>query len=461
MSYRYYFAEVEHRDDVCRRIEGLSLVPSRLAADSDRPISPADIPPGYALRRDPEEDWWILPEGYWDRWCEECVECLGHSDRDYITVDDHYYCDSDCAESAGYRQCHYCGTWGCEGDMWGATRAGETSWYCTQDCMERDGWIGSCGHCSDDVHSDDDYVIADHYLYCSAECFEADGWTWCVACGEPVRQEDMRGDYCDGCADSDGCGLRPYDARGYRSDSADPDKPWRIGVEIEKEDAEWIGKLVEAPGWCYKEDGSLDRACGFELVSPTWNLSDWEAIYREIRSLPEIDAQTSTACGGHITISHLTRRRGDLLRYLGDLVPLMYALYWRRLRNTYCSARRFAQIAESTDKYQSCRIREDGSVEFRIIARVHDRDQLIWRLDIFRHYLVGLGDIHQISADLVEGRWLGDHIAQRYSLEGFRRLHRRFRALREWYWSDILSDDRHEIFRHVCQYGDVPAGTLV
>ena len=90
-----------------------------------------------------------------------------------------------------------------------------------------------------------------------------------------------------------------------------------VGVEIEKEDRQAY-KIPYAPiydklGWCKEYDVSLG-SCGFELVSPIFNLYS-DTIEKDIEELKDlIDAGYSRSCGGHINIAKKGMNAIELLK---------------------------------------------------------------------------------------------------------------------------------------------------
>lgn len=168
-----------------------------------------------------------------------------------------------------------------------------------------------------------------------------------------------------------------------------------IGFEIEKEDINvkeslYISDFNEAcPNWKKERDGSLDDESGFELISPKFELSP-DNIRQHIESnktlLSHVNAQKSTACGGHINVSELNKTGAQLFDEIKGYTPLFYALYHKRVDKNYCKGKKNSDLKEENDKYQAIKI-HDNRVEFRIVSAVPNIDTLIWRTRLIEFIL--------------------------------------------------------------------------
>lgn len=183
--------------------------------------------------------------------------------------------------------------------------------------------------------------------------------------------------------------------------------PYLIGFEIEKEDCDYYDdsdfhQSLYNEGWLTVSDGSLYDG-GFEAVSPAFNLTrtrgEWSR--RELQKHLEehsggyLDAGSSSACGGHITLSKRGATGLALVKQLREFIPLLLALYPNRVRGEYAQIARFrysADMRESTgrgngyspdndtgQKFRAINTKLDR-VEFRIFSGVESSEQLDWRI---------------------------------------------------------------------------------
>ena len=167
---------------------------------------------------------------------------------------------------------------------------------------------------------------------------------------------------------------------------------FKIGVEIEKESYE--GACHQAPkiysrfGWVKERDGSLDSSVGYELVSPCYSLfssklyQEAEQIEREFPDL--INGEASSACGGPIHFSKKDTRGHNLLEMYCGYLPLLYAIYKSRTKQTYSMAKDKDEMKDSGEKYQAVRVLNDR-IEFRIFPAVKNLKSLKWRIDLLRY----------------------------------------------------------------------------
>ena len=186
------------------------------------------------------------------------------------------------------------------------------------------------------------------------------------------REEYVRG-YHDGC---------------YKSLRFDNKSKYSIGYEIEKEDQDVLESIniedfEEATdyNWRKERDGSLDSDCGYELISPTFELNI-DKIFEHIESndilVSHINADTSYSCGGHIHLSENGLSGEQLFEKIKGYTPLFYALYYGRVDKNYCKGKNNNDLRNENEKYQAIKIWQDR-VEFRIISAVHNVKTLKWR----------------------------------------------------------------------------------
>lgn len=168
-----------------------------------------------------------------------------------------------------------------------------------------------------------------------------------------------------------------------------------IGFEIEKEDQDVKESLYildfeeSCPKWKKERDGSLDDDSGFELISPKFEVVPdkiREHIQNNKTLLNHVNAQKSTACGGHINVSEAGKTGSQLFDEVKGYTPLFYALYHKRVDKNYCKGKKNSELQEENEKYQAIRI-HSNRIEYRIVSAVPNIDTLIWRTRLIEYIL--------------------------------------------------------------------------
>jgi hypothetical protein len=163
-----------------------------------------------------------------------------------------------------------------------------------------------------------------------------------------------------------------------------------IGFEVEKEDyharqEHSAREIFNTTRWAKERDGSLDDDSGYELVSPTYNLFE-NLLDEDINSDPLkmlINADSTDRCGGHIHFGKSGMSGMSLFKVMSPWIPFIYSIYVGRIHKRHCKVKLTEGILNQEDKYQAIRI-FDNRVEFRIISRVRNTANLLWRRDLFR-----------------------------------------------------------------------------
>lgn len=171
---------------------------------------------------------------------------------------------------------------------------------------------------------------------------------------------------------------------------------FNVGFEIEKEDLSvkesiYLDDFKDKTGdiWRKEKDGSLNNDSGFELISPVFPLNK-SLIIDYIKNnqilLEHINADYSSSCGGHIHISikHFTGE--ELFSHISCFMPLLYALYPSRAKNTYTQSKPKSLMQKSSDKYQSVKI-WSNRIEIRIFPAVKNIENLAFRIDLINYIL--------------------------------------------------------------------------
>lgn len=171
---------------------------------------------------------------------------------------------------------------------------------------------------------------------------------------------------------------------------------FNVGFEIEKEDLSvkesiYLDDFKDETGdiWRKEKDGSLNNDSGFELISPVFPLSK-DLIIDYIKNnqilLEHINADYSSNCGGHIHLSMKHFTGEELFSHISCFMPLLYALYPARAKNTYTESKPKNVMQKSSDKYQAVKI-WSNRIEIRIFPAVKNIDNLAFRIELINYIL--------------------------------------------------------------------------
>lgn len=205
---------------------------------------------------------------------------------------------------------------------------------------------------------------------------------------------------------------------------------YTIGFEVEKEDEDILNNYTTddtaSIGWSREHDGSLNDESGYELVSPIYDLFDSE-LDDDINKYPvlkaHINADSSTACGGHINFGKVGTRGHELLKECSAFLPLFIALYRKRAVSRWSKMRIDPRDYNGDERYVAFNVKRDY-IEFRIIARVYDVDTMLWRRDLFRIMAsnpnIGAAKVQQMMLD--RRSELHKHLRKMYTEDKLLRL---------------------------------------
>jgi hypothetical protein len=161
----------------------------------------------------------------------------------------------------------------------------------------------------------------------------------------------------------------------------------KIGFEVEKEDGSILEDinakdLFDESGWAAVSDGSLGSG-GFELVSPIFDLhgTNFCAEFSEVKKY--LNADSSENCGGHINYSNELETPKKMAESISGYLPLLYAMYPKRIQKRWCIMKPKNELLESSDKYQAVCMKRNR-IEFRIFPAVKNIDQLVWRAELIK-----------------------------------------------------------------------------
>ena len=273
----------------------------------------------------------------------------------------------------------------------------------------------------------DSYVDEDdscvHYGYTSHDgdrgWFYDDDCIWCDDTDSYYANSEIASDV-DGVYydhdDGEYTNKKKYNApyrRLTRKFKMTPNTRFGIGFEVEKEDVDeyqyhYYQDIYNKYGWCKEDDASL-RTCegGFELVSPAFDLwtddLDKDVLHQELKDM--INADHSTRCGGHITVSSSLYTTNEMIEGLSAFFPLLYALYDGRLdRDGYSKPLNKHEYFENpnNEDYPAVKPRGNrtvyeadgnvfGAIELRIFSAVRSVKNLLWRRDLMRIMIENIG----------------------------------------------------------------------
>lgn len=193
-----------------------------------------------------------------------------------------------------------------------------------------------------------------------------------------------------------------------------PDWIAGVGVEIEKSSRDCLSnpaltysQLYHKHGHVLQSDGSVSY--GFELATATFNLFG-KKFEEEINGIlrPYIDQQTTDSAGAHMGLSILRTGRPILneAQFLFDKIVrgylcLLYAMYYRRAYNDYCTFMTDGDISLNSGKRHYAICLRGCYIEMRLFPRIKNVNQLLFRLNLLRHIVMqGTPDPLMVVEDL-------------------------------------------------------------
>jgi hypothetical protein len=190
--------------------------------------------------------------------------------------------------------------------------------------------------------------------------------------------------------------------RVHRAPRYSPTRDYTVGFEVEKyrvqnldgseacSEGDYVDKTPLFAHW------EFDRSCGVEGVTHAYSVDRYRLFASHARQASHLlagdvstmrdadregDGRRRFTCGGHVTLNGPGVSMVSVRRYAG----LTYALYKKRLRNSYCCDNKDLQSSGRDVHYCAVRERGPNSVEFRLVRRVVNHDNLLWRFRFFRH----------------------------------------------------------------------------
>lgn len=170
-----------------------------------------------------------------------------------------------------------------------------------------------------------------------------------------------------------------------------------IGFEVEKNSLH-RGAVKEYELFCgFETDGS----CGYEAVTHilpllpagSWRNKVFDMMHKAERIIDDRFSPSDRRCGGHITIAAEGFNGDDLRKMVRVNCGIVFALFRKRLNNTYCGhnktmleAGAVSHVGGFHHKYQVALVK-GNCLEFRLPSRFESVKQMMRRYELF-HELV-------------------------------------------------------------------------
>jgi hypothetical protein len=215
-----------------------------------------------------------------------------------------------------------------------------------------------------------------------------------------------------------------------RDDSAlhDDNIDIRVGYECEKEDREILIKhghtyMNENYSFVKESDSSLSSGSGFEFVSPVYDLFG-SAIMDDLENYDiadHINADYSSSCGGHMSISKRGVESKELFHNIRYFAPLFVAMYRHRAGNSYSEIKMYNEYSSSRNAFA---LSGNGRVEIRIFPAIKNVDNLKWRIKLLRLMFeeTPRSPLHMLNMMLNKEHPLHLHLRKIYSEEKLRSI---------------------------------------
>lgn len=183
--------------------------------------------------------------------------------------------------------------------------------------------------------------------------------------------------------------ISDYHCSPYPEDLSGESK-YTIGFEIEKTDilgnarmGDYIGSYEMFKGY------ETDSSCGVEAITnilPLDNEDGRNEVFEMMDDASDIiNSDASTSCGCHTALSVKGMTSKDLFSKIRPYMSVVYALYRRRLRNSYCNHN--MALIEDRGSYGSSTVRvRSNYIEVRLPSHISSVRQLKNRYDLF--YLI-------------------------------------------------------------------------
>jgi hypothetical protein len=132
-------------------------------------------------------------------------------------------------------------------------------------------------------------------------------------------------------------------------------------------------------------------------VSPILPLEDDVTLTSELEKVKQfINAKQTIRCGGHIHVSDEDREPNDILLDIAGYVPLLYAMYPKRIKRDYCAVKYWGSYGHG--HRQAFNVNRD-TLEFRMFPSPKNMGILWFRIKLLR---IMLNNTQRAVADVVE-----------------------------------------------------------
>lgn len=167
--------------------------------------------------------------------------------------------------------------------------------------------------------------------------------------------------------------------------NGDYDSKFTIGFEIEKTRFSRGAVTEYALFSGFERDGS----CGYEAITHilpllpkgAWRNKVFNMMYEAKRIIEDSHSPSDVRCGGHITLAVDGMSGEQVMDGLRKYSGVMYALFRRRLGNSYCRSNWKMDANSTNGRYQVC-VNKGDRVEFRLPNRVSSVKQLMRRYEL-------------------------------------------------------------------------------
>ncbi len=192
--------------------------------------------------------------------------------------------------------------------------------------------------------------------------------------------------YGKGAKNSDIVALKKREKQNLIVDgSGDVDSKFTIGFEVEKHSFHRNSVKEYSLFSGFERDGS----CGYEAIthilpllpSGAWRNKIFNMFYEAEEIIDDRFSLSTIECGGHISLGVEGMSGNELMNRLRKFSGVMYALFRRRLSNSFCDRNLFMNASFSSSRYQVCANKRDH-IEFRLPSRITSVKQMMRRYEL-------------------------------------------------------------------------------
>lgn len=185
-------------------------------------------------------------------------------------------------------------------------------------------------------------------------------------------------------------GLKPAQQRtAIKIGNGEFESKFTIGFEVEKNQLS-RNAVREYELFCgFERDGS----CGYEAVTHVlpllpaggWRTKVYDMMHKAEKIIDDRFSPSDRRCGGHITIACEGMTGDELRESIRKNCGIVYALFKKRLSNSYCQYNNRMQTSSEASnwhsKYQLALVK-GGCLEFRVPSRFQSVKQMMRRYEL-------------------------------------------------------------------------------